>query len=143
WTGKDAQFVDAIAITGNTITHIGSNTDIKKLAQKSTQLIDLNGQLATAGINDAHTHFLSGSMGLTGVDLYQAKTLEEALSAIEKFVKEHPNKKWITGMGWQYNLFKGGMPNREALIALDKISPDRPIVLDAYDGHSIWVNSKA
>ena len=143
WTGKDAQFVDAIAITGNTITHIGSNTDIKKLAQKSTQLIDLNGQLATAGINDAHTHFLSGSMGLTGVDLYQAKTLEEALSAIEKFVKEHPNKKWITGMGWQYNLFEGGMPNREALIALDKISPDRPIVLDAYDGHSIWVNSKA
>jgi predicted amidohydrolase YtcJ len=143
WTGKDAQFVEAIAITGNTITHIGSNTDIKKLAQKSTQLIDLNGQLATAGINDAHTHFLSGSMGLTGVDLYQAKTLEEALSAIEKFVKEHPNKKWITGMGWQYNLFEGGMPNKEALIALDKISAGRPVVLDAYDGHSIWVNSKA
>ncbi|MCF1715657.1 amidohydrolase [Flavihumibacter sp. RY-1] len=143
WTGNDAEFVEAIAITGNTITHIGSNADIKKLAQKSTQLIDLNGQLATAGINDAHTHFLSGSMGLTGVDLYQAKTLEEALSAIEKFVKDHPNKKWITGMGWQYNLFEGGMPNKEALIALDKISPDRPIVLDAYDGHSIWVNSKA
>lgn len=143
WTGNDAEFVEAIAITGNTITHIGSNADIKKLAQKSTQLVDLKGQLATTGINDAHTHFLSGSMGLTGVDLYQAKTLEEALSAIERFVKEHPNKKWITGMGWQYNLFEGGMPNKKALIALDKISPDRPIVLDAYDGHSIWVNSKA
>ena len=143
WTGKDAQFVDAIAITGNTITHIGSTADIKKLAQKSTQLIDLNGQLATAGINDAHTHFLSGSMGHTGVDLYQAKTLEEALSAIERFIKDHPNKKWITGMGWQYNLFEGGMPNKETLIALDKISAGRPVVLDAYDGHSIWVNSKA
>lgn len=143
WTGNDAEFVEAIAITGNTITRIGSSADIKKLAQKSTQLVDLKGQLATAGINDAHTHFLSGSMGLTGVDLYQAKTLEEALSAIERFVKEHPNKKWITGMGWQYNLFEGGMPNREALIALDKISAGRPVVLDAYDGHSIWVNSKA
>lgn len=143
WTGNDAEFVEAIAITGNTITRIGSSADIKKLAQKSTQLVDLKGQLATAGINDAHTHFLSGSMGLTGVDLYQAKTLEEALSAIERFVKEHPNKKWITGMGWQYNLFEGGMPNREALIALDKISAGRPLVLDAYDGHSIWVNSKA
>jgi predicted amidohydrolase YtcJ len=143
WTGNDAEFVEAIAITGNTITQFGSSTDIKKLAQKTTQLIDLKGQLATAGINDAHTHFLSGSMGLTGVDLYQTKTLDEALRAIEKFIKEHPEKKWITGMGWQYNLFEGGMPNKQALIALDKISGGRPVVLDAYDGHSIWVNSKA
>lgn len=143
WTGEESQFVEAIAISGNTITHIGSTADIKKWAQKTTQQIDLKGKLVTTGINDAHTHFLSGSMGLTGVDLYQAKTLEEALKAIEKFVQEHPQKKWITGMGWQYNLFEGGMPNRQALIALDKISAGRPVVLDAYDGHSIWVNSKA
>ncbi|KYP16365.1 amidohydrolase [Flavihumibacter sp. CACIAM 22H1] len=143
WTGEDSKFVEAVAITGTTITHTGSSKSIKKLAAPTTQLVDLGGKLATAGFNDAHIHFLDGSLGLTGVDLYQSNTLGEALETIARFVQQHPEKTWITGMGWQYNLFEGGMPTTEALQQLDKITANKAVVLDAYDGHSIWVNSRA
>ena len=144
WTGNEkATFKEAVAIGGNSILQTGSSAEIKKLAGPHTNLIDLHGKLVTAGINDAHIHFLEGSLGLTGIDLYESKTLEEALAAIESFVKKNPEKKWITGMGWQYSIFQGGMPTKEALQQLNKIVNDRPVYIDAYDGHSIWVNSKA
>jgi predicted amidohydrolase YtcJ len=101
WTGANQhEFVEAVAIRGNKILQTGTSAAIEKLAGKSTQLIDLKGKLVTAGINDAHVHFLHGSLVLTGVDLYGCKTLDEAISTIEKFAADHPEKKWITGMGW-------------------------------------------
>ena len=144
WTGsEDAAFTEAVAIKGNKILQTGTSVEINKLADQQTNLIDLQGKLVTAGINDAHIHFLEGSLGLTGIDLFESKTLDEALTTIDAFVKKHPEKKWITGMGWQYAIFKGGMPTKDALEKLDKIVKDRPVYIDAYDGHSIWVNSKA
>jgi len=142
WTGGEPEFVEALAISGNTILQTGSSATIKKLAGKNCQLIDLQGKLVTAGINDAHIHFLEGSLGLTGVDLYACKSLDEAIVAIEKFAAAHPEKQWITGMGWQYSLFTGGMPDQAALARLNNAVKDRPVYMDAYDGHSIWVNSK-
>ena len=143
WTGGEPEFVEALAIAGNTILQTGSSATIKKLAGKNCQVIDLQGKLVTAGINDAHIHFLEGSLGLTGVDLYACKTLDEAIVAIEKFATAHPEKQWITGMGWQYSLFTGGMPDKAALASLNNAVKNRPVYMDAYDGHSIWVNSKA
>ena len=142
WTGnKTPAFVDAVAIKGNKILQTGATAAIKRLAGRQTYLVDLKGKLVTAGFNDAHTHFLGGSLGLTGIDLYESKNLGEALIAIEQFAKKHPEKKWLTGMGWQYNIFENGMPEKKALDQLDAISNGHPIYLNAYDGHSIWVNS--
>ncbi len=144
WTGNDSPaFTEAVAITGNKIVRTGKTALLQRLADDHTIVINLHGKLVTAGINDAHTHFLTGSLGLTGVDLYQCKTSDEAIAVIEKFAKEHPGDNWITGMGWLYDIFEGGMPTTDALQKLDKAVSGRPVYLDAYDGHSIWVNSKA
>jgi len=59
--------------------------------------------------------------------------LEEALTAIKTFVKEHPEKKWITGIGWPYGIFEGGMPTKDALEKLNKITNNLPVYMDAYD----------
>jgi len=85
--------------------------------------------------------FYRFSLGLTGIDLYQSKNLDDALGAIDQFVKTNPQKRWLTDMGWQYNIFDIGMRDKKALEQLDAISNGHPIYLDAYDGHSIWVNS--
>jgi predicted amidohydrolase YtcJ len=72
WTGEGADsFVEAVAITGNTITQVGDSKTISALATADTEVIDLQGKLVTAGFNDAHIHFLSGSIGLTQVDLWR------------------------------------------------------------------------
>ncbi len=141
WTGSDkSTFKEALAVSGNKIVQIGTSVAIEKLAGKDTNVIDLEGKLVTAGFNDAHIHFLSGSLGLSEVDLTGATTIEDMTSRIEEYARNNPEKKWITGRGWQYTQFPGGLPTKHSL---DAVIRDRPIFIKAYDGHSAWVNSKA
>ncbi|MBS1791541.1 MAG: amidohydrolase [Acidobacteria bacterium] len=141
WTGGDSNsFVEAVAIRGNQIVRVGTAAEIKQLAGQQTQLIDLGGRLASPGFNDAHIHFLSGAMGLNQVDLTGTKTVAEMVERIAAYAKTHPDRQWITGRGWEYTPFPGGLPTK---VYLDAIVKDRPVFLSAYDGHSAWVNSKA
>ena len=141
WTGEGPEtFVEAVAITGNKITKIGDSESILELAGSETEVIDLEGKLVTAGFNDAHIHFLSGSMGLTQVDLLATKSLDEVLSITSDFIQNNPTKEWITGRGWQYTYFESGLPDHQTMKALDL---DKPIFLKAYDGHSAYANPKA
>jgi predicted amidohydrolase YtcJ len=141
WTGRDsASFVQALAITGNTITQTGTTEAILALADKETKIIDLHGKLVTAGFNDAHIHFLSGSMGLSEVELSSTLTLEEAIATTLAFIQQNPDKQWIKGRGWQYTFFKSGLPDHNTMKALDI---DKPIFIKAYDGHSAYANKKA
>ncbi len=140
FTGNSKIFSQAVAIKNNLILKVGSSIEIKKLAKKSTRFVDLEGKMVMPGINDAHIHFLSGSLGLNKINLNDCTTEQEALDSIAAFAKKNPTKKWITGMGWQYKIFKSGMPNKSSL---DNIISDRPVFIEAYDGHSAWANSKA
>ncbi len=141
WTGMDsASFAEAVAVKGDTIFHVGTTAAIKKSIGKQTKVIDLDGKLLIPGFNDAHIHFLSGSIGLTEVDLTGASTIQEVVYRIKTFAKENLNKKWITGRGWQYTMFKGGLPTKEIL---DSAISNRPVYIKAYDGHSAWGNSPA
>lgn len=141
WTGEsDSSFVQAIAIDGNRIMAIGSDADIKKLIGDSTKVIDLDKKLVTPGFNDAHIHFLSGSTILSSVDLLATTNLTEMKKVLTDFAQKNPNKQWLTGRGWQYGFFEGGMPNKKHL---DSLVPDRPVFLRAYDGHTGLANSKA
>ena len=53
--------------------------------------------------------------------------------------KRIPNKKWLRGGGWPLTL-EDGNPHKSIL---DRKISDRPVVLDAFDGHSCWANSRA
>lgn len=141
WTGEsDSSFVEAIAISENIILETGDSKSILRLAGSETEVIDLQGKLVTAGFNDAHIHFLGGSIGLTQVELSSAKTFEEALASTLQFIADNPEKDWITGRGWQYTFFESGLPDHESMKALDI---DRPVFIRAYDGHSAYANPKA
>lgn len=134
------EFAEAIAISQQRVLKIGTNAAIKALADRNTQLYDLRGRLVTPGFNDAHIHFLSGSLGMAQIDLSAAGTLQQAFELIASFVKQHPDRSWYTGSGWQYSIFPGSLPHKRIL---DSLVPDKPVYLSAYDGHSGWVNSKA
>lgn len=142
WTGEDStSFVEAVAIRHNKIVAVGEAKKIESLKGDSTQVINLEGRLVTAGFNDAHIHFLSGSLGLLEANHLDAKSLDEVIAIVLKFAEENPQKEWITGRGWQYTFFKSGLPDHETMAKLNEI--DRPVFLRAYDGHSAWANKKA
>jgi len=141
WTGADEfTFEEAIAIKGNKIMAVGKTDDISALADSKTQVIDLQGKLVTAGFNDAHIHFLSGSLGLAEVDMTGTKSPADIAERVNQYIKENPAKAWITGRGWQYTSFESNLPDHETLNAIPN---DKPVFIKAYDGHSAWANKKA
>jgi predicted amidohydrolase YtcJ len=97
WIGS--KMVDSIAITGNKIA--ASNT-----AGPQTKVIDLKGRFAMPGINDAHIHFMGGSIGLTQVDLTGICTVEAMQKRVAEFANANSNETWITGRGWEYFCFQ-------------------------------------
>src|SRR5262245_40927195 len=141
WMGSDnARFAEAIAVQGNRILRVGTTNEIKQLVDSSTQVLDLGGRLVTPGFNDAHIHFLSGSLGGSGVDLTNAPTVADIIERIALYARQNANAQWTTGHGWQYSQFPGGLPTKSYL---DAVVKDRPVLLIASDGHSAWVNSRA
>jgi predicted amidohydrolase YtcJ len=141
YTGNQQQaFVEALAVHKNKIIATGSSKEIKKWMGTATTVYDLKNRLVVPGFNDAHIHFLSGSLSLQTADLNNSKTPEEAANTVLAFAKNNPSAKWVTGTGWQYTIFPDGKPTKQML---DAVISDRPVYIRAYDGHSAWVNSKA
>lgn len=141
WRGGDSTiFSEGIAIKGNKILKVGTTDEVLTVSDKNTQVVDLEGRLMIPGFNDAHIHFLNGSIGLSEVNLTDAKSIDEVVLLIKKYAAENPGRKWITGRGWQYTMFPGGLPTKEIL---DSAIADRPVFIKAYDGHSAWANSSA
>lgn len=130
----------AVAVAGNTILRVGSDTDLAALRGPDTRVIDARGGTVAPGFNDSHVHFLSGGTTLGHVDLAGLTTLAEVQGAIRAFVASRPGDAWVQGRGWLYSPFTGGSPTKAQL---DAVVSDRPAVMTCYDGHSIWVNSKA
>jgi predicted amidohydrolase YtcJ len=52
-------WAEALKITDNRITLVGSNAEVKKVCGKHTTMLDLPGRLVTPGLVDAHCHFLN------------------------------------------------------------------------------------
>src|SRR5439155_1410020 len=130
-------------IRGERIVAVGSDKEIAAFRGSSTQLIDAAGRLVLPGFEDCHIHFMDGSLGLSQVDLNDAKTVAEIQKRVKEYAASHPAEKepWITGMGWTYPTFgPAALPNKKIL---DEVVPDRPVFLVAFDGHSSWANSKA
>jgi predicted amidohydrolase YtcJ len=133
-------FAQAVAIRGNTIVAVGSAADVEKFRGPKTEVINAHGGAVLPGFNDAHTHMLSGGLEMDTVNLEGANALDEVQSRIRAYASAHPQSAWIRGRGWGYGAFPGNTPTREQL---DAVVSDRPAVMRCYDGHSIWVNSKA
>lgn len=142
WTGDDSHpWVTAVAISGNRIIATGDDDQIEKFAGSKTEKIRLSGRFAMPGINDAHIHFLSGSLELSQVNLVGSRSLRDIQNRVAEYAKQNPDEKWIVGSGWEYSaLPEKRLPTRGDL---DAVVRSRPVFLSSYDGHTAWANSKA
>lgn len=130
----------AFAILGGRILAVGPSADILKTAEPGTRIVDLRGAFVAPGFGDSHLHFMSGSLTLNAVILDGLQTLQAVQATIAAHAKANPDAAWITGRGWNYGAFPGGLPHRKWL---DEIVPDRPAYMQGYDGHTGWANTKA
>jgi predicted amidohydrolase YtcJ len=131
-----------IAITGETIGIVtDSEADWKPWIGPQTRVIDLQGQFAMPGFNDAHVHLASAGYGKLEVNLEGAKSLAEFQQRIRARLKDFKTGDWITGRGWDHTLWPQKVfPTRQDL---DAVSTDHPMIFFRVDGHVAIANSRA
>jgi predicted amidohydrolase YtcJ len=131
----------AIAISANHISAVGTTEQIKALAGPKTRTIEAQGRLVLPGFNDAHVHFLSGGFHLTGLNLREARTPEQFARQLGDFANKLPTDRWITGGDWDHELWPGApLPTKEMI---DPVTPNRPVFVNRLDGHMALANSAA
>lgn len=143
WCGYEEGIVDALAIWQGKVLATGTKDKIWSLKGENTRLIDLEGQFATPGLNDAHLHLISVGLTLNWIDAtpQAAPTLENLLDAIREQAASVPAGTWIKARGYdQTKLDIGRHPHRSEL---DAVAPDHPVMLVRACGHVSIFNSKA
>jgi len=127
----------ALAIRGARILALGSDSEIRALADSKTEQIDLKGALILPGFVDAHIHFEWTALSFVNVDV-ETDTLEEALKRVAERAAATPKGQWIRGHGWNYSRWGTEFP---AAAQLDAVVPDHPVYLTAKSMHAGWTNS--
>ena len=88
---------------------------MQRLRRPQTVVVDAQGGAVLPGFNDAHAHLLSGGLSLSQMNLLDAKTLPDVEEPIRAWAAAHPDREWVTGRGWYYAPFPGGLPSRQML----------------------------
>ncbi len=132
---------EAVAVKGNRIVFVGSNSAVSDWRGPGTKLLDGSGKTLMPGFIDSHFHMLHGSLTLGDIPFETCFSYADVIRVIQSFAAENPDRKWLSGFGLRYNLGPGNTAiNRHNL---DAISSDQPIAITSYDGHTTWANTLA
>src|SRR5437588_9219146 len=134
-------WAQAVAIYRGKIVAVGDDPEIERRRGMGTKVINAGGKIVLPGIVDCHVHFLDGSLSLGRVNLEGSKDPADIQKRLREYAAQRPGDDWILGRGWNYGMFgPEALPHKKYL---DEIFPNRPVILEGYDGHTYWANSKA
>ncbi len=138
---------DAIAIKGDSIIFVGTNEEIKKYINSSTEIIDCQGQFVMPGFIEGHGHIHGLGSSLINLNLMHAKSWAEIVHMVDSAVAKTKSGVWIIGRGWHQEKWDS-IPGRNYLgypyqDSLNAVSPNNPVMLSHASGHSTYVNANA
>ncbi len=133
-------FTEGLAVKGGQLAALGSDAEIAGFVGPNTEIVDLDGRLATPGFIDAHVHVATSGLDLLRVSFDGCNDEDDAVAAVVRYAADHPDEPWILGSGWSQSWFERGCPNAGLL---DRVVGDKPVFISNRDGHGAWVNSRA
>ncbi len=142
-TNVDASLprAEAVAVRGNRIAWVGSNAGASRRRGPQTEVIDAAGCTLMPGFIDSHFHLLWGSLKLDAMQLDAVTNLDDLAATVRAWAADHPEREWVVGYQLRYAAIPADRPLDRHF--LDGLLPDRPLMLMAYDGHTVWANSSA
>ena len=166
---RDRPRAEAVAVAGDRILAVGSNSDIRRLSSVHTQTVDCHGLTLLPGFNDAHCHLPGLARRLQDLNCSPSalsSTGAPSIPALLALVREwaalrqaqdeqrlpgnHPSQPgnhpelvegWVRGYGYDdLQMAEGRYPNRWEL---DAAAPENPVWLEHRSGHASALNSLA
>ena len=129
----------SVLIEGQTIARVAESES--QSVPEDTVRIDGNGASLVTGLVDTHCHPFEYGWLKRNVDLRGTSSVTGLKLRVSARVQRSETGTWITGMGWDQELFPGRkMPTRSDI---DDVSPRNPVALKRVDGHVALLNTKA
>jgi len=138
WSGTGLES-DALLVTDGVVRALGEQAREQAFGI-DCETVDLDGGFLMPSFGDGHAHPLYGGLEAAGPAVRPCTSVEEILAAVKKYADEHPDEEWIVGASYDGSLAPGGLFDARWL---DSVVPDRPVVLRAWDYHTMWVNTEA
>ena len=155
---------EAVAITGNKITAVGSEADVMKMAGPNTKVIDLKGRTVIPGLIDTHAHIHNYAEGAYGADAGPEKLAhypvdwrgvtnkDDVLNQVKLVMDKYHFKpgEWIY-LENQLSFIGAGTPALAKILyddinqfELDKVTPNNPAIMSMGipDFNGFLVNKK-
>jgi len=143
----DIGTVEAMAVTGHTVSAVGSSDEISAFVGPETQVVELQGRFVMPGFIEGHGHFMSLGRAKQILDLSTVKNWDEVVSMVAGAVDKAKPGEWIFGRGWHQDKWDSvpddavdGVPVNDTL---NKVSPDNPVLLGHASGHAAFANDAA
>jgi predicted amidohydrolase YtcJ len=127
---------EAVAVRGDRIVYVGSKAEVEEWRGRGTRVLDGQGNTLLPGFIDSHFHLLWGSIELADAQLQGVRTSNDLRGVLQAFAADNKTSPWVVGNGIKYGIIS----TRQEL---DIILPDRPVFIEAYDGHTGWANTRA
>ncbi|HUP23781.1 MAG TPA: amidohydrolase [Thermoanaerobaculia bacterium] len=153
WTGvAGAPAASALAVRGDKIVAVGSDSEVLALRGPDTRVLDLDGAFVVPGFSDNHTHFSSAARFLD-FNIMRVQTQEELAQRLSLAVDRLDPGEWITGGLWgAYDRWTEGSAGGESrspftpdLTAsqIEELTREHPVFLTRFDGREHAVNRRA
>ncbi|MDM7999633.1 MAG: amidohydrolase [Dehalococcoidia bacterium] len=133
----------AVAVAGNRITAVGTDSEVLSLRGPKTEAIDCHGGAVVPGFNDAHCHPIALAASMLAVDCGPGavRSIADIQQAIRQRASQTPKGHWIRATGYnEFYLTERRHPNRRDL---DAAAPEHPVKLSHRSGHACVLNSRA
>ena len=138
---------EALAVTGYTITAVGTNEEIAGYVGPSTEVIELDGRLVIPGFIEGHGHYMSLGRAKMILDLTAATSWDEIVQMVGDAASRAAPGEWVTGRGWhQEKWISTPEPNVDGVplhTDLSAASPENPVNLGHASGHASFANALA
>jgi predicted amidohydrolase YtcJ len=133
-------WAEALAIADGRFVYVGDEAGAKAWIGPRTIRHDVGGRVLLPGLVDSHTH--PGLVASSADFFLLPETLDRQalVAAVATQAAENPRKVLLVGGYWPIAAFSREGPRKEDL---DRVVPDRPVILFDDSGHSQWLNSAA
>ena len=132
---------EALAIAGNRLLAVGSKDEISALKAKHTRVIDARGKSVLPGFIESHMHLFMGAVELDSLMVSGLEGIDTLTKVVRDYAETRPDDRIIVANGATYMAIRPtGVITRHDL---DRILPDRPLMLACFDHHTVWANTPA